>query len=170
MLVNTIVVGMGNTLLSDDGAGVFVARALETRLEGAAEVRESETMGLDIVEMLRGYDRAIIVDTIMLEGEEPGTVFRLTEEDIRITPRLASVHDVDLFTSLELGRRLRFHMPSEVVIFAVQARDPYTLCEGCLPEVERVLPALADEVAGLVTGRGNGRVSISLSERKNGRA
>ena len=168
--MKTIVIGMGNTLLTDDGAGVYVARALEERLVGVADVRESETMGLDIVEMLRGYDRAVIIDTITFEGEEPGTVFRLTEKDIRITPRLASVHDVDLFTSLELGRRLRFHMPTEVVIFAIQARDALTLCEECLPEVAAVLPAVADEVAALVEGRENGRVSIPLSERKNRRA
>jgi hydrogenase maturation protease len=165
--VNTIVIGLGNTILRDDGAGVYVARALEERLRGAAEVREAELAGLDLIEMLKGFDRAFIVDAIQLDGERPGDVFRMRPDDIRITPRLASFHDIDIVTALALGRRLGFHMPEEVVIFGVQAADCRTLGEECTAAVSRAIPALVDEIAGEITGAPGRRISKGLSERRN---
>jgi hydrogenase maturation protease len=164
--VKTIVLGLGNTILSDDGAGIYVARALAGRLGGAADVREAELAGLDLIEMLNGYDRAFIVDAIMLDGEKPGVVFRIKPDDIRTTPRLASFHDIDMITALALGRRLQFHMPEEVVIFAVQAEDTLTLGERCTDAVRDVIPILADEIAGEITGTPHRTVSIGLSERR----
>jgi hydrogenase maturation protease len=169
--VKTILVGLGNTVLSDDGVGIYTARAVREQLGGIdVEIIEAELAGLDIMEKLKGYDRAIIVDAIQLDGEEPGTVFRIRPDDIRVTPRIASFHDVDLVTALELGKRLGFHMPSEVVIFAVQAEDVLTLEEGCVPAVARVIPALADEIAGEITGRRHETISRRLPARRSGNA
>ena len=159
--------GLGNTILRDDGVGIYVARALAGCLRGAADVREAELAGLDLIEMLRDYDRVFIVDAIQLDGEEPGSVFRMTPGDIRITPRLASFHDIDLVTALELGKRLEFRMPREVVIFGVQVQDALTLGEGCTEPVSRVIPALVNEIAGEITGDASGRISIPLSDRRN---
>ena len=168
--MKTIVIGLGNTILRDDGAGIYVARALVERLRGAADVREAELAGLDLIEMLKGYDRAFIVDAIQLDGERPGDVFRMRPDDIRITPRLASFHDIDVVTALALGRRLEFHMPEEVVIFGVQAADCRTLGEECTEAVSAVIPALVDEIAGEIRGAPARRVSKGLAERRNARA
>ena len=165
--MKTIVLGLGNTILSDDGAGIYVARATAALLSGEADVREAELAGLDIIEILRGYDRAFIIDAILLDGEDPGTVFRMRPDDIRITPRLASFHDIDLVTALALGRRLEFHMPEEIVIFGVQAEDVLTLGERCTEAVARVIPLLAGEIAGMIAGENRGRISVPLSERRN---
>jgi hydrogenase maturation protease len=164
--MKTLVLGLGNTILRDDGAGIYVVRALADRLNGAADCRESECAGLELVEMLNGYDRAVIIDTIELEGEEPGTVFRLKPDDMRITARLASLHDVDLVTALALGRRLGFGMPDEVTVYAVQGADTRSLGEGCTEPVVRALPALVEEIAAELEGRCHPRVSRPLAERK----
>ena len=168
--MKTIVLGLGNTILRDDGAGIYVARALGERLGGGADVREAELAGLDLIEMLKGYDRAYIVDAIQLDGEDAGVVFRMKADDIRTTPRLASFHDIDIVTALALGRRLQFHMPEEVVIFGVQAEDTLTLGEQCTDAVARVIPLVAAEIAAEIAGTPHERISISLSERKNSRA
>jgi hydrogenase maturation protease len=165
--VKTIVIGLGNTILRDDGVGVYVARALVERLHGAADVREAELAGLDLLEMLKGYDRAFIVDAIQLDGERPGDVFRMRPDDIRITPRLASFHDIDIVTALALGTRLEFHMPAEVVIFGVQAADCLTLGEECTEAVNAVVPILADEIAGEIAGTPHRKISKGLSARRN---
>jgi hydrogenase maturation protease len=165
--VKTAVIGLGNTILCDDGVGIYVARALEKRLAGAADVKTAELAGLDLIEMLRGYDRAYFVDAINLDGEEPGTVFRMKPDDIRITPRLASFHDIDLVTALELGRRLQFSMPGDVVIYGVQVEDALTLRETCTEAVGRVIGAVAEEIAGEIEGTPHRTVSIGLSARRN---
>jgi hydrogenase maturation protease len=168
--VKTLVLGLGNTILRDDGAGVYVARELASRLAGAADVREAELAGIDLLETLKGYERAYLIDAIELEGEEPGTVFRMRPGDVRVTPRLASFHDIDLVTALELGRRLELAMPSEVVIYGIEVEDGRTFKEGCTEAVARVIPLLADEIAGEITNVPHAVISIALSERKSGRA
>jgi hydrogenase maturation protease len=165
--MKTIVLGLGNTILSDDGVGIYVARALRQELAGRADVLEAELAGLDLVEMLAGYEKAVIIDAIELDGEEPGTVFRLAPDDLRITPRLASFHDIDIVTALELGRRLGVEMPSEVIIYAIQVEDALTLGEGCLPAVEAVIPSITAEIAAELVGGTAERISRSLSERRN---
>ena len=165
--MNTIVIGLGNTVLSDDGVGVFAARRLRSRLDSSIDVIEAELAGLDLMEMMKDHDRAVIIDAIKLDGEEPGTVFKLRHDDLKITPRLASCHDIDLGTAIALGRRLGFHMPDEVIIYAVQAEDSLTLHEGCLQKVESVIPALVDEIVGMLTGSSFRKISIDLGQRKN---
>jgi hydrogenase maturation protease len=164
--MKTLVLGLGNTILCDDGIGIYVARSLRDRLGDAADVREAELAGLDLIEMLTGYERAYIVDAIQLDGEEPGTVFRMKPDDIRITPRLASFHDIDLITALELGRRLELPMPREVVIFGVQVADAVTLGESCTAKVECVIEPLCAEIAGEIACAPHLKVSIPLSERR----
>lgn len=164
--MKTLVLGLGNTILCDDGIGIYVVRSLRDRLGAAADVREAELAGLDLIEMLKGYERAYIVDAIQLDGEEPGTVFRMKPNDIRITPRLASFHDIDLITALELGRRLEIPMPRDVVIFGVQVADAITLGESCTESVERVIGPLCAEIAGEIANAPHTKVSIPLSERR----
>ncbi|MCK4550203.1 MAG: hydrogenase maturation protease [Candidatus Krumholzibacteria bacterium] len=166
--MKTVIIGLGNTVLSDDGAGVFVARMLSGRFESDnISVIETESAGMNLMEMLGGYDRAFLIDAILLNREDPGTVFRLRADDLQITPRLSSCHDIDIVTALELGRQLGIHMPEEVMIFAIQGDDMKTLREGCTPNVESSLLPLADEIEGLVKGTEAPRISIPLSERKN---
>lgn len=160
--MKTVVLGLGNTLLSDDGVGVYAARALKGRLQGRVEVREAGLAGLDTIELLKGYDRAVIIDAVKLDGVRPGIVFRLKPEEAGITPRLASFHDIDLVTALALGRRLGFEMPEDVVIYAVQVEDALTIGEGCSPSVERAIPALVNEISGEIDGRRVSRISVGL--------
>ena len=165
--MKTIVLGLGNTILSDDGVGVYVARALREELAGAADVVEAELAGLDLLEMLAGYERAVIIDAIELDGEDPGSVFRLAPDDLKITPRLASFHDIDIVTALALGERLGIEMPFEVVIYAVQVEDALTIGERCLPAVAAVMPSLVSEIAADLRGDEVVRISRSLAERNN---
>jgi len=166
--MKTIIIGLGNTVLSDDGAGVFVARLLSERF-GSADVSviETESAGMNLMEMLNGFDRAFLIDAILLNAEDAGTVFRLRADDLQITPRLSSCHDIDIVTALELGKQLGLHMPGEVTVFAIQGDDMKTLQEGCTPNVEGCLLPLADEIEALVKEKDAPRISIGLAERKN---
>jgi hydrogenase maturation protease len=166
--MKTVIIGLGNTVISDDGAGIYVARLL-SELIGSEEIKvlETDAAGMNLMEMMDGADRAVLIDAILLDGEKPGTVFNLKSDDLRITPRLSSVHDIDIVTALELGRQLGLHMPEEVEIYAIQGKDMLTLREGCTPEVEAVLQPLADEIAAMIKGGEAPAVSIGLDARRN---
>lgn len=162
--MKTVIIGLGNTILTDDGAGVYVARDLRSRIPGTqVDIIETESAGMNLLEMLSGHDRAILIDAIALEGVPAGTVFRLAPDDLRITPRLSSCHDIDIVTALELGRRLGLHMPSEVVIYAIQGGDMLTLGETPTPAVAGVLPLVAGEIEAALGGPDAPRISVPIS-------
>ena len=145
--MKTIILGIGNPILSDDGVGNRVAHALEGRPVGPeATVAETNAAGLNLLDLLVGYDRAIIVDAIQTRGGQPGQVYRLSLDDLPSTLHTASIHDTNLPTALELGRRLGMAVPREVVIFAIEVADVTTFSEQCTPEVEQSIPKVVDMV------------------------
>jgi len=63
--MKTLILGMGNPILSDDGIGIWVARALEGELSGGeVTVMETSMAGLNLLELMADYDRAILIDAI----------------------------------------------------------------------------------------------------------
>jgi hydrogenase maturation protease len=142
----TLVLGMGNPILSDDGFGLVVAERLRAvPLPQGVEVMQSEVAGLRLLELMRGFDKVIIVDAIQM-GRPPGDIMRLTGENFRGGQRYGSAHSIGLQTALRLGEKLGYEMPSDVVAFAVEAQDVETFGEGLSPAVK----AACDVVVRLV--------------------
>jgi hydrogenase maturation protease len=146
--MRTLVIGLGSPLLTDDSVGLKVAQEVR-RLLGdrpGVEIEEDVRGGLQLMERLAGYDRAIIVDAI-LTGAAPGTIHRLTPDDIP-TQRSASQHDVNLPTALELGRQLGMHLPAsaQILLVGIEADDILTFSEECTPAVAAAIPRAAHVV------------------------
>jgi hydrogenase maturation protease len=137
----TVVVGLGNPLLSDDGVGVYAARLLADRLAGAPVfVTESSWGGMRFLDLLAGYEHALIIDAIQWRHGPPGTVYRLSPDEAVPTVRAVSFHDISLGTALALGRKVGIPLPTAIVFLAVEAGDVLTVAERCTPEVESALP------------------------------
>ena len=139
--MKTLVLGIGNPILCDDGVGIRVARALrEKPARPDVDIEESSLAGMDLLELLSGYDRAIIVDAIEAAGTKPGRIYRFGIEALTRTRHSSSPHDVNFATALELGKRLGIPIPGQIVIFGIQVADVSTFSEQCTPEVERAIP------------------------------
>ena len=145
--MKTLILGIGNTVLTDDGVGCKVAQRLEGRLRGRQDIAVKETAlsGLSLIEEMAGYERLIIIDAIQTRSGKPGAIYKLDPSDF-VVGHMAIIHDVGLFGALELGRRFGMDMPREVIIFAIEAKDMVTFSEECTPEVEAAIP-LAVETA-----------------------
>ncbi len=144
-----VVIGLGNPLLSDDGVGLRAAALLAARLAEApapVDVLQSSWGGLRFIDLLAGYERAVIVDAIEWRRGPPGTVYRLTPDAAIPTLRAVSYHDVSLGTALALGRSLDIPLPGETVFFAVEAQDTRTFGEALTPAVEAALPEVVRRV------------------------
>jgi len=145
--VKTLILGMGNPILSDDGVGIWVARALEGRLnQQEATVEETSMAGLNLLDMLSGYDRAIIIDAIQTRDGKVGQIYRLEPEAFAATRHATTPHDVDFATALELGRRLGLALPQQIIILAIEVENVSSFSEECTPEVERVIPVCVERV------------------------
>ena len=133
--MKTRIIGIGNTILSDDGIGIYTVRELSRRLHdidssAKPDIVETEVAGFALMELMSGWDRVILVDSILFDDIEPGTVVRLGVDNLRTSLKLRSVHEIDLPTALALGRHLGLPMPSHVSVFGIQAEDTTTLGES----------------------------------------
>lgn len=149
--MRTIVLGMGNPILCDDAVGIRLARDLRSRAGDQPEVDyvvDCSVGGLNILDLVTGYDRLIVFDSIRGGGGPPGAWYSMTGESFRETMNLANPHDANFTTALELGRRLgaRLPRPQDVHIFAVEIADNTTFSERMTPELEASYDAFCPEI------------------------
>ena len=149
----TLILGMGNSLLSDDGVGLCVAAELRNKLnEPEITVIETGVAGLSLLDLLVGYDRAIIIDAIQTVGGKAGQIFRLDPKAFDTALHTASAHGIDFTTALEFGKKLDLPLPQEIVIFAIEASDISTFSEECTPEVKQAIPICVEMVLKEIKG------------------
>ena len=141
--MKTIVLGLGNPILRDDGVGNRVALELEDKLAQRKDITVMETSmsGLSLIDLLAGYDKAIIIDAIQTAEGKAGQIYRLTPDAFNNTRHASSPHDVNFATALELGNRLGMSMPKQILIYAIEVADTSTFSEKCTPAVRRAIPA-----------------------------
>ena len=146
----TIIIGMGNPVLSDDSVGVKIAQELQRRLAGDNGVTavELHTGGMRLVETMAGYDRAFVIDAIE-SGEPAGTIHKLDVADLPKTRFAHSSHDGNLGAAFEFARAVGLRLPSEIRIWAIEAADTATFGEKLTPSVEQAAARVTGEILRL---------------------
>ena len=147
--MKTLVLGLGNTILSDDGVGIYVSRqAAATCPRNDITFAEASVGGLRLLELLAGQDRVIIVDAIQTPGARPGELHCLHPSDLRASLHAGSSHDLSLPGALALGRSLGLPLPrdEEITILAVEADDVLTFGETCTEQVQAAIPQAVQRV------------------------
>lgn len=145
--MKTLVVGIGNPILGDDGVGFHVARELAGEIKDEnVDVKYTSIDGLNLLELVVGYDKVIIVDAIMTQDGEVGEIYMLRPENISRTMQYTtSPHNVNLATAIEIGQRyLTEQMPGEVVIFAVGIQGVTEFTEEMTKKVKEAVPEAAN--------------------------
>jgi len=139
--LKTLILGLGNPLRCDDGVGNKVAQILGKEIDDSEiTVTETNAVGLGLLDLLKGYQRAIIIDAIQTREGKPGQVHRLSLQDLGTLHYPPTTHDVDLATAVELGTKLGLALPREITIFAIEVADITTFSEECTPQIERAIP------------------------------
>jgi hydrogenase maturation protease len=143
--MNTIIVGLGNTLLSDDGVGPRVAGELKN-LSGkdGLSVEEANVGGLGLLDLLAGYDKAIIIDAIQTTGGKAGHIYRLNSKALERSHHTGAAHDFNLAAALRLGKQIGMKLPRLIYVVAVEVADVSTFSEECTPEVRKAIPICAE--------------------------
>jgi hydrogenase maturation protease len=145
--MKTLVLGLGNPILTDDGVGIEVVRALKPRVDDPqVTLHESSLGGLNLLDILVGYDRAIIVDAIQTRDGTTGAVYHLQSDDFEPCLHVSCAHDVDFATALELGRKIGLTLPRDITIVAVEVQDVTTFGEECTPVVQVAINTAVDMV------------------------
>lgn len=136
-----LVLGLGNELLADDGAGLQVIRRLQAEYDGIAELVECNMAGLALLEYFIGFDKAIIVDAIHTKRQPPGTIYQYLPEDLGEV-YAPSPHYSGLPELMALAKQLELDFPLDIKIFALEVADPYTIGGGLTEPVKNSLDSL----------------------------
>lgn len=146
MTMRTLVIGVGNLLRTDDGVGIHVINRL-SRLHPEVDTLDAAMGSIEIIEAMRGYDRAVIVDAIET-GAEPGTIYRVNLTGGEKPPTITHSHGTDIITILQLGHQLYpTEMPEETLLIAVEAEDTTTIGDKPTPKVEEAIEKTLQIVA-----------------------
>jgi hydrogenase maturation protease len=149
----TIVIGLGNPMLGDDGVGWRVVESLQAQAAALGVAIDSLAVGgLSLMEHMIGYDRAIVVDSINLGDAAVGSVrcFPLESLPNPFAGHLGSSHETNLQTALEIGRMLGAHLPGEVTLVAIESPYVYDFTEELSPQVAEAVPLAAAMVISLL--------------------
>jgi hydrogenase maturation protease len=167
--VKTLVLGLGNPILTDDGVGVRVAEAVQAALVAdcaddngvssapqqavmpadTIDVQEVSVGGLTLMECMLGYERVILVDACELEDAAPGTIRRMSMDDLRSfspTQHSASPHDASLTTAMNFGQQMGLPLPTEIVIYAIGVENVMDFSDQPTPAVAAAIPTVTAAV------------------------
>lgn len=141
--MRALILGLGNDLLGDDGVGHHVVRWLRgSKLPRSIDLAESSEAGLALLDLIEGYERVVIVDSVHLTGHPVGTIHRLDLDAFPSVPA-PSAHYIGLPDVIRLGCRLGLRMPSRLYVVAIQIDD---FC--------RIGAPISDRVGAAISGAG----------------
>ena len=138
---NTLVLGLGNLLLGDEGVGVHAARALQDECCEDVEIQDVGTAILDALPALERADRVIVMDAMKGHGD-PGTIYRTPMDQCTGNSCIASLHGFDLRSVLTLAG---CETSPEVLVLGVEpAVVEWSMALS--PPVKNALPVLLEAV------------------------
>jgi hydrogenase maturation protease len=170
--MNTIIIGLGNPILGDDGVGWVVAEKVRVLLadrspappaplpmgegieEDAIEVDFAALGGLSLMERLTGAERVILIDSIFTGMKAIGTVSKFTLNDLTdlSAGHSTSSHDTSVHNALAIGRSMQIDLPDDenVIIVAIEAKSVYDFSQELSPAVAKAVPQAVKMVQDLV--------------------
>ena len=143
----TVVLGLGNVIMSDEGVGVMALRELlsDPRTPAEATLVDGGTLGLELLSYVANAHRLLLLDAVEV-GQEPGTLVRFDLEALRALPGGASVHQLGA-ADLLAAMRLVGNDIADVVLLGVQP-ERVSLGTELSPVVAETLPRLASAALG----------------------
>lgn len=115
--MKTLIIGIGNPILCDDGVGLHIASALDGVIPDA-EVCAATMIDLDLLDMLADYDKVFIIDAIQSGTACIGELRKLSPGEVSL--HLFSSHGIHIFEILQMGRDLGYRIPEIGGIYGIE--------------------------------------------------
>ncbi|RFU36640.1 hydrogenase maturation protease [Actinomadura logoneensis] len=139
----TIVIGVGNDLRRDDGAGPAVIEALRGRVRATLAVTDGEPARL--IALWAGADRAVVVDAVRADPPRPGRIHDLGVRTAALARRPVTGHALGLGDAVALGLAVG-QVPVRLRVLAIEGID-FGFGPGLTPHVAEAVTVVADRIA-----------------------
>ncbi len=151
----TILIGIGNPILCDDGVGIYAARSIKERLQESnhwkVDVAETSAAGLELIDLVEGYGKAILIDSTKTERFPSGQIYKLNVDELNDNTDPLNIHLMGIRGALDFGKKIGKEMPHSISIYAIEVQDNTTFGERLSPEVQKRLPDLVIQVLQEIT-------------------
>ena len=142
--MKTLVIGLGNPILGDDGVGWQIAHELQQikPIPSDVTIECLGIGGISLMEALIDYDRAILIDAIVTRQSPIGSINHVKLEDLP-NPSLghmSSAHDTSLLNALHMGQSLGAHLPEDISVVTIESQNVYEFSERLTPAVAAAIP------------------------------
>jgi len=140
--MKTIVLGVGNLILGDDGVGIHVVNEVKKQIKNPdITIDEAITGGMNLLDLLLGYDKAVIVDAVKSDNSEHGEVKRIPLSDFN-TMHSCNPHDVSLIEAIEMAKKMgEEKIPKEIIIIGVMMKQiPCEFGEELSKKIQEAVP------------------------------
>jgi hydrogenase maturation protease len=153
-----LVLGLGNDLYGDDGVGIEAVKRLRDDWAAESPPRsasleisflECSLSGAALLDVVRGHDALVIIDTIIREDPDTGGIHLLDGADIRDVPG-PSPHYISVPQTLALGDQLGLDMPKTVRVVGIEAKSLFRLGEGLSDEMSARMPAILEAARSVI--------------------
>ena len=141
-----LVLGIGNSILGDDGVGIRVGQELESQFNHVADFIFTEEMGFSLLDFLSGYEEAIIIDSLVSGHKEPGeiVVMDLANFDAQFD---LSNHYVGLPEMARMAQEIGVDFPSQITMIGIEVEDPYIISDDLSPIIQKKFPDIVRDVS-----------------------
>jgi hydrogenase maturation protease len=151
MKPSTLVLGIGNDILMDDGIGPHLVRDLAPLFESPDIHFDIACCGgLEVMEFIKGYDKVVFIDAIRTNNGKPGDIYYFNPSDFKETLHLSNLHDIGFLTALGLGSILDLALPADLHIIAIEIIEDMEFSERLTPELQEKYPKIKKDVAAII--------------------
>ncbi|UJG40506.1 MAG: hydrogenase maturation protease [Candidatus Heimdallarchaeum aukensis] len=145
------IIGLGNPIVGDDAVGIRVLDYIKENktLPSFVDIMVDVSLsGIGLVELFRGYDKVIIIDSMQSNQFEPGTVLRLNPDQFVSALHVSDYHNMDFFTAYEFGKEIYDDLPpnEQIVILGIEINYITEFSDQLSPEIKSKFDDIVNDV------------------------
>jgi hydrogenase maturation protease len=149
----TLILGLGNNILTDDGIGPRLVNDLaQMILDPNIQFDTACCGGMEIVEYIKDFEKVVFIDAIRTRSGNPGDVYYFITSDFQETMHLSNLHDINFLTALRLGNTLNMDLPSDLHIIAIEIIEDMEFSEEFTMPLKEKYPEILEKVFALLRG------------------
>ena len=149
--LQVVVLGLGNILLSDEGAGIKAIEELRRRYDvsDSVDIIDGGTMGLELLPYFEGRSHVLIIDAVKT-GKPPGTIVRIDDPPAYFSSK-TSPHQIGLSDVMGTAA-LMGHLPEHIVLFGIEPKRLSTnlhLSRDVARHIHRLVDMVVEELKAI---------------------
>ncbi|MFH1411433.1 MAG: hydrogenase maturation protease [Candidatus Omnitrophota bacterium] len=145
--MKTLILGIGNEIRGDDGIGIHIAEKMRDILDPVKfDVRTTHGAGITWIDMMEGYEKAVIIDAMVSDKERPGTLLVIPEEKLRRNEEATSLHQMGLCAVLDAGRKIGVKLPSDLKILGIYIKNAGYFSKDITEKLLRAIPDIVKNI------------------------